>query len=109
MTRMIKPAFAMWLLWSLLAAVDAVAQPASTRGEMLYATNCNACHTAQIHWRDKKIATNWNSLVAEVRRWQANAGLRWSDEEINDVARYLDSAYYGYPAGGEPDMDGKPR
>ncbi len=60
----------------------AYAQPKaeSTRGELLYSTHCIACHDDQVHWRDKKIAKDWNGLKAQVRRWQGVQGLVWGDE-----------------------------
>lgn len=67
-----------------------------TRGELLYETHCLACHTAQMHWRDKKAATDWQSLRAEVRRWQAAAQLQWGDEDITEVTRYLNQRYYRF-------------
>jgi mono/diheme cytochrome c family protein len=77
-----------------------LAQPAApaSRGELLYATHCAACHTAQVHWRQKKLATDWASLNAQVRRWAGNAGLGWSEEEIADVARYLNDVHYRFAA-----------
>jgi mono/diheme cytochrome c family protein len=77
----------------------ASAQPISnpSRGELLYSTHCIACHGAQIHWRDKKIAKDWIGLKAEVRRWQGVAGLTWSDDDIVEVARYLNAGHYHYP------------
>lgn len=73
------------------------------RGKLLYGTHCKACHTAEIHWREQNLATDWNSLVAQVRRWQASIGLGWSDEEIADVASYLNALHYGFP---EPEYKG---
>jgi len=70
--------------------------PTPTRGELLYETHCIACHTAQMHWRDKKAATDWASLRAEVQRWQAAAQLRWSDEDITEVTRHLNQRYYRF-------------
>lgn len=67
------------------------------RGELLYTTHCNACHTYEVHWRKQKLATDWSSLVTQVRRWQASVGLNWSDEEISDVASYLNRVHYGFP------------
>jgi mono/diheme cytochrome c family protein len=85
----------------LLAALPLRAQlsvpPASPRGEMLYATHCTACHSAKVHWRDKRLVTDWASLTAQVGRWQANAGLDWSGDEILDVARYLNATIYRVP------------
>ena len=80
-----------------LAAADPQPMREATRGELLYATHCIACHTTQVHWRDKKLVTDWTSLQAEVRRWQKAAGLGWSDEDVADVARYLNALHYRFP------------
>jgi mono/diheme cytochrome c family protein len=71
------------------------AQP--SRGELLYSTHCITCHSTQVHWRDKKLATDWTRLQAEVRRWQEVSGLGWVDNDITEVARYLNVRYYHYP------------
>ena len=68
-----------------------------SRGELLYSTHCIACHTTQMHWRDKKQATDWNSLKAQVAAWQANATLGWSEEDILEVARHLNDTIYRFP------------
>jgi mono/diheme cytochrome c family protein len=65
-------------------------------GEQLYSTHCIYCHTSQVHWRDKKIAKDWASLVTQVRRWQSNAGLGWTEDEILEVAQYLNHRYYHF-------------
>ncbi len=80
------------------AAVSAQPTRDPTRGELLYTTHCISCHTAQVHWREKKIAGDWISLQFQVRRWQGNIGLGWSNEDIGQVARYLNALYYRYPA-----------
>ena len=36
-----------------------------------------------------------------MRRWQANAGLGWNEEEVTDVTRYLNAVYYHFPANGK--------
>jgi mono/diheme cytochrome c family protein len=68
------------------------------RGKMLYDAHCSGCHTAEVHWRDKKLANDWSSLKAQVRRWQSNIGVDWSEEDVNDVARYLNANFYRLPA-----------
>lgn len=84
-----------------LAGNAALAQAAPdatpTRGQMLYDTHCIACHKAQVHWRDKKLATDWATLKALVRHWQAISGQYWNDADIVEVTRYLNEAYYRYP------------
>ena len=70
------------------------------RGELLYSTYCISCHTTQVHWRDKRMATDWASLTNQVRRWQSNAGLDLGDEDVTAIARYLNGLYYHFaPAG----------
>ncbi|MEO8013449.1 cytochrome C [Polaromonas sp.] len=68
-----------------------------SRGELLYSTHCIACHTTQLHWRDKQLAQNWVGLKAEVRRWQGTSGLGWSEEDVTDVAMYLNTSFYQFP------------
>jgi mono/diheme cytochrome c family protein len=90
--------FAILFAW-LVNSAGAYAQPEknAARGELLYSTHCISCHSTEIHWRDKKLATDWLSLQAEVRRWQGIAGLGWHDDDITGVARYLNVLYYHYP------------
>lgn len=70
--------------------------PPMSRGEMLYRNHCIECHNQQIHWRDGRIAADMDGLQKEVRRWQDAIGMQWTDDEINDVSRYLNSTYYFY-------------
>ena len=72
-------------------------QPGSTGGALLYQTYCIACHTKQIHWRDRKLAVDWPSLWHQVSRWQTNNALQWTDDQIDEVARYLNDSIYHFP------------
>jgi len=92
---------------SLMGAALCLATPAAaqSRGELLYTTHCGACHGAQMHWRDKKRVHDWPSLRAQVRLWQAQATLAWSEDDIDQVARYLNEAYYHLPSA--PDQTGQ--
>jgi hypothetical protein len=40
---------------------------------------------------------DWESLKAQVRRWQGVANLQWSDDDVVQVARYLNDTIYRYP------------
>jgi mono/diheme cytochrome c family protein len=71
--------------------------PKLSTGALLYETHCIGCHSKQIHWRERKLATDWVSLVAQVRRWQANIGLQWTNDEIDEVTRYLNRTIYMFP------------
>ena len=70
---------------------------AESRGELLYTTHCIACHTTQIHWRDNKQATDWPSLLVQVRRWQTNTSQAWTEDDILQVARHLNDSIYRFP------------
>ncbi len=93
----LTPIIACCLFWGMPAMAHAEAGESGTRGALLYATYCNACHTSKIHWREQKAATDMDSLYTEVRRWQDNIGQEWTDAEIADVARYLNTRYYHFP------------
>jgi mono/diheme cytochrome c family protein len=71
--------------------------PTAADGALLYQTHCIGCHGTQIHWRDDRLAKDWTSLAAQVRRWQTNTGLHWSDEQIDAVARHLNDTIYHFP------------
>jgi mono/diheme cytochrome c family protein len=82
------------LLATTLYASAIAAQPG--RGELLYMTYCNACHTEQVHWRAKSLAPDWARLGSEVRRWQQNGNLDWSEDDIDLVTRFLNHHFYHY-------------
>ena len=86
------------LLWALACAGFAHAQalPTPSRGQLLYSTHCIECHTTQMHWRTNRQARDWDSLKAQVRRWQATANLRWTEADITDVARHLNETIYQF-------------
>lgn len=83
---------------ALTAGTFAHAQTGSEdRGALLYDTHCIACHTTEAHWRDKRLATNWRTLLEQVRIWQANANLGWSEGDIEAASVYLNRRYYRFP------------
>jgi mono/diheme cytochrome c family protein len=91
------------LLLALAAALPALAQspptaPTPSRGALLYDTHCGACHSEQVHWRDKKAAVNWPGLKTQVRRWQVEQKLDWTDSDVDEVARYLNVRFYRFEA-----------
>jgi mono/diheme cytochrome c family protein len=85
------------VLFALLCGATVTGAWAQTRGELLYGTHCVACHTTQVHWREKKQVVDWPSLRAQVRRWQAADRLAWSDDDIEEVAQHLNTLYYRLP------------
>jgi hypothetical protein len=83
-----------------LVTAAAVGQGSNTgepRGELLYSTYCIGCHTTQIHWREKRLATDWTGLKFQVRRWLANTGVAYDDDDVVAVAMHLNRLYYLFP------------
>lgn len=89
----------------LLPALPALAAPpeagavAASRGQMLYETHCIACHTTHVHWRDQRLATDWDTLIHQVSRWQDNTHLSWTADDVAAVSAYLNRLYYHFPTG----------
>ncbi|MBP6252310.1 MAG: cytochrome C [Rubrivivax sp.] len=84
------------LVGLLLATSLAAAEP--SRGQLLYDTHCIACHSTQLHWREKRVVQDWPGLLVEVGAWQARAQLRWSAADIEAVAAYLNQTLYRLPS-----------
>ena len=84
----------MALMLALSLSLGPGSAQAQTRGELLYATHCVACHNEQMHWRDKKQVVDWPSLKAQVQLWQATALLNWTEDDVQQVARHLNDTYY---------------
>jgi len=86
---------------ALILAATVVAGQSSgvgdSRGELLYSTYCIGCHTTQVHWRAKRLATDWGSLRSQVRRWQENVAPGLAEEDSTAIARYLNNLYYHFP------------
>lgn len=85
----------------LAVATGAEAEDASggSRGQMLYETHCNECHRSEIHWRSKRLVTDWASLFRQVRRWQTNAGGSWDPGDTEAIAGYLNEHFYHFAPG----------
>lgn len=96
MGRIKQSIFALCIFCGMNPLVQAGRAPDEPRGGLLYSTHCSTCHTSVIHWRERKLATDWKSLKAQVNRWQAYAKLGWREEDIVDVALYLNTRYYNF-------------
>jgi mono/diheme cytochrome c family protein len=85
------------LMFTSFAVVAEPLQTDSSRGKLLYSLHCIACHNEQVHWLANKKASDWPSLIAQVKLWQNISNLKWSEKDVDNVARYLNNVYYHYP------------
>jgi mono/diheme cytochrome c family protein len=67
------------------------------RGQALHDTFCVACHSPALYQRDDRLANTYLEIRQQVDRWQGNARLRWSPQDIESVAEYLASRHYKVP------------
>jgi mono/diheme cytochrome c family protein len=66
------------------------------RGQALYENHCMFCHEATVHTRATRRATSVAELRKWVSTWSFHASLGWTDEEIDDVADYMNRRYYHF-------------
>jgi mono/diheme cytochrome c family protein len=87
-----------WLIGAALLPLQAVAAetPSLERGRALYENHCVVCHTSKVHRRSPPSAIDGEALRFIVKVWVEEQKLRWSPEEIEDVAYYLDRTYYRF-------------
>lgn len=85
---------------ALLAGLPAVRAADVERGKLLHGTFCRGCHNESVANREPRIARTYGELRGQVVRWQANAGLKWQPEDIEDVTAYLNAAYYNFKCEG---------
>ena len=87
-----------------LAASGGIAQAADLdNGRTLHQGNCVACHASltdgkpdTLYTRPNRLVTSLPGLHKQVRRCEQNLGLRWFDDEITDVAEYLNKGFYHF-------------
>jgi mono/diheme cytochrome c family protein len=86
------------LMFAVTVVAGQSAGSGEPRGELLYSTYCIGCHTTQVHWREKRLATDWTSLKLQIHRWQQNVAPGLGQDDADAIARYLNGLYYHFPA-----------
>lgn len=87
----------------LLAAHGTAGAADPARGKTLHESHCVACHTSltggkpdSLYTRPDRRVTNRAGLKEQVRRCELSLGLRWFDEDIEDVTGFLNRDFYGF-------------
>jgi cytochrome c len=85
------------LLACLLAAAAAPtwAQDAE-RGRVLYETFCMTCHYERVHERprERSAVKSMTDLRGQVARWSERTRMRFTPQDVDDVAEYLNRSHY---------------
>jgi mono/diheme cytochrome c family protein len=77
-----------------LALFSAASMAEFDRGQALYENHCRECHESLAHTRDGRHVASLDALRARVASWSVHSGLGWSDEDVDDVADYLNRQFY---------------
>lgn len=66
-------------------------------GKALHDANCISCHDSGVYTRADRSMKDFPMLAGQVRRCDANLGTRLFDEDMDNIAAYLNAAYYQFP------------
>jgi mono/diheme cytochrome c family protein len=65
-------------------------------GKSLLETNCIKCHGSEVYTRPDRKVSSRDGLERQVRRCETALQLTWFDEDIANVAGYLNQQYYHF-------------
>ena len=65
-------------------------------GKALHDENCMRCHQENIYTRKNRLIHSFPDLHERIRQCELSADLTWFDEEIDNVAAYLNDAFYHF-------------
>jgi cytochrome c553 len=80
----------------LLAAAALPATAAADNGATLHQEHCTSCHDDSVYTRKDRRVTSMDGLKKQVQRCELSQGLKWFDEDVDDVVAYLNSTYYKF-------------
>ena len=65
-------------------------------GKSLHDENCLRCHNESKYTREDRMIKNFQQLHERIKQCELMAELTWFDEEIDDVAAYLNDQFYHF-------------
>ncbi len=89
--------FCLVLLAPANVSIAALLPGDAMNGKPLHDGRCLACHDSRVYTRpDRKLKTV-EGLMGQVRMCNQQLNTNLSREQLNDVIKYLDSAFYKFP------------
>ena len=95
--------FKILVIAGLLALAPLAYAADAKNGQALYEANCTSCHVKlmggdkyAIHTRPNSIIHSLDSLKKRVKFCESSNGINWNDTQIDDVAAYLNEAFYKF-------------
>ncbi len=88
------PIFTALLVFSVSSATAFAADTA--QGKKLIDENCYTCHGNDVYTRENRMIQNRPGLTKQVQRCELAQGLQWFDEDVENVAEYLNQQFYHF-------------
>ncbi len=67
------------------------------RGQALHGRYCTACHDSRVYTRANRTVKSVEGLMGRVRLCNQQLGTKLERDQLNDLVKYLDEAFYKYP------------
>jgi cytochrome c553 len=77
-------------------APDTAPTAALGKAQTLVDVHCIKCHGSEVYTRSDRKVTSRDGLDRQVRRCETALELRWFDEDIAEVAGFLNQRYYHF-------------
>ena len=84
------------LALALAAGAGPVLAADTGHGKQLQQENCRSCHDDGMYTRENRKVTTPDGLTKQVQRCEATLGLQWFEEDVSDVAAYLNDSFYKF-------------
>lgn len=65
-------------------------------GKALHDENCLKCHGPEIYTREDHRVKDLAGLKKQVSRCELSLGLKWFDEDIDNVVEYVNANFYKF-------------
>lgn len=84
------------IIISMVALVSVTSPLFAGEGEALYEKNCTRCHSTEVFTREDRGIKSLEGLKTRVKQCTGAAKVKWGDEDISNVADYLNKNFYKF-------------
>lgn len=67
------------------------------RGQALHERQCTACHDGRVYTRANRTVKSVEGLMGRVKLCNQQLGTKLERDQLNDLVKYLDEAFYKFP------------
>ncbi len=67
------------------------------RGQVLHDRQCTACHDSRVYTRPNRTVKTVEGLIGRVKLCNQQLGTKLQRDQLNDLVKYLDEAFYKFP------------